>query len=105
MMRIRATKSSLYKLVISRMKRIGWNDYVPMRYTAFSKVPRSPSYFLAWTDYEFRYQAYFTTIFGRALLTVTKSELYYGGKLRREVFHVGVDELEQRCMLDKNARK
>lgn len=105
MKRIKTTKSGLYKLVLGRMKRLGWDGHVPMRYTAFSKVPRSPSYFLSWVADDCRYQAYLTACMGRALLTVTQCELFYGRTVRREVFHISLKKLEKRRMVDERPRK
>lgn len=78
MYKLKANKTSLYKLVA---------EYEPlpsMRRVMFTKTPRQPSYWLEWEDDKGLWcKAYLASCLGKPLLTIEKKE--FGGP---QVFHV-----------------
>ncbi|MEG2177201.1 MAG: hypothetical protein RRY97_10035, partial [Oscillibacter sp.] len=79
MLRLKANKTSLYKLVAA---------YVPMpimKWARFRKVPRSPDYFLDWHQENGYAQAFFSTCMGRPMLSVTVRDID-GHQVSRDVF-------------------
>jgi hypothetical protein len=88
-MRLKANKTSLYKLV---------KAYSPgiesVRHTQFSKTPRTRSYFLRWHNKDFEcYEAYLTACIGSPLLTVTSQE-------GRVVHRLSITELQALNMVE-----
>ena len=95
MLRLKVTKTSLYKLV---------SDYekLPlMRRTMFTKAPRQPDYWLEWLDSGGPWcEAYLAAVGGRAILSITKKELF-GSEVSRMVYSFSLKELEARGMVEE----
>ena len=97
MFRLKATKTSLYKLV---------HDYEPlppMRRTRFTKAFRSPDYRLEWADAAGLWcRALLSDCGGSALLAVTRKE-FCGPERSRVVYGLGLPELRRRGMVEEFA--
>jgi hypothetical protein len=66
MLKMKATKTSLYKLVSK------YTDLPGMRRVEFIKAPRRPDYWLDWITADgYNAKAFFSTIMGRPLLSIT----------------------------------
>lgn len=91
-LRLRATKTSLYKLV---------NRYEPLpllKWTEFWKAFRSPDFFLEWQAESGYAKAFFSTCCGRPLLSIEiKNE---GRTVFREVHKMDLEDLRARGMLE-----
>ena len=101
MLYIKATKTSLYKLVKAKMQTIPWLS-IPRKSkdTAFWKSQRRYDYFLEWTDTEYRYQVYLATVGGSPLLAVERWERWNTEKHHdREVIRLYLRELQEAGML------
>ena len=94
MMRLKATKTSLYNLVASR-------EYLPeMRETEFIKAPRCRDWWLKWYDGDMICKAFLSACMGSALLTVEKHE-WLGTTKSREVYRIAINELRVRGMIEE----
>ena len=95
MLRLKATKTSLYKLV---------HDYEPlppMRRTRFTKAYREPDYWLEWADADGLWcRAFLSSCGGSALLAVTRKE-FCGPEHSRVVYGLGLPELRRRGMVEE----
>ena len=95
MLRLKATKTSLYKLV---------SDYekLPlMKRTVFTKASRQPDYWLEWRDSGgLRCKAYLAAGGGRATLSITKKELF-GLEVSRMVYGLSLKDLKARGMVEE----
>jgi hypothetical protein len=92
MLRLKATKTSLYKLV---------KQYVPvpiMRRTEFKKVLRHPDYFLNWYQEDGFAQAFLAVSMGRPFLSVDVRDIE-GHQLSREVHDLTVEGLRELGMI------
>ena len=97
MLRLKANKTSLYKLVAEYVP-----DLPPMRTgTEFWKAKRHPDYFLEWVTREWNSaQAFFSTCMGRPLLSVTVQD-QDGHTVSREVYHLDLAGLRERSMVEE----
>ena len=96
MLRLKANKTSLYKLV---------SDYEgglpPMRRTRFAKADRRPDYSLEWTDTDGRRcQAFFCVSAGRALLTIERKRPFEPER-SRVVHGLAIGDLQARGMVEE----
>lgn len=95
MLRLKATKTSLYKLV---------HDYEPlppMGRTRFTKAFRNPDYWLEWADAAGLWcKAFLSVCGGSALLAVTRKE-FCGPERSRVVYGLGLPELRQLGMVEE----
>lgn len=93
-MRIKTTKTSLYKLV---------KRYVPvpiMRRTEFKKAPRQPDYFLNWHQEDGFAQAFLAVSMGRPFLSVDVRDID-GHQLSREIHNLTVEGLRELDMIEE----
>ena len=98
MLRLKATKTSLYTLVHF------YEPLPPMRRTQFTKAPRSPDYWLAWTDScGLCCKAFLSTCAGEPLLSITRCELW-GTEVSRVVHELALSDLQERGMVEEFAR-
>jgi len=95
MLRLKANKTSLYKLV-SRFTQLP-----TLRLTWFSKVPRTPSFFLEWSG---GYRAYLTTIMGVPKLSITVYDVD-GREMSRAVHNLTVTDLRFLGMVEEYTPK
>lgn len=97
MLRLRATKTSLYKLVAEYV-----DDLPPMRTGAkFWKAPRVPDYFLEWVTPGWdRAQAFFAACMGKPMLSVTVRDCE-GHEVSRQVYDLTVEDLRERGMVER----
>ncbi len=95
MLRLKASKTSLYKLV-SRVTQLPI-----LKLTWYSKVPRVPSYFLEWRG---GYRAYLTTIMGRPMLSIAVYDVD-GREVSRDVHNLTVVDLRSLGMVEEYAPK
>lgn len=82
-LRIKANKTSLYRLVSE------YATLPPMGQTRYNKAHRCRSYWLRWGEYS----AYLSTVGGGVLLSID------GGK--RKVYTITVEDLRQRGMIEE----
>lgn len=96
MLRLKATKTSLYKLVAEYVK-----DLPPIRSgTEFIKYFRARSYALEWATKDWnRAHAYFSTCMGRPLLAIEVRD--DGHTVSRVVHKVDPDDLRRRGMVEE----
>ena len=89
-MRLKATKTNLYRLTLK---------YVPeiptMRQTEFSKAPRSQSWWLRWWNDTQRCEVYFSAVAGLARLIIYPSN---------QVMPISLDELQQYDLIDNKEK-
>lgn len=95
MLRLRATKTSLYRLV---------SDYEilpPMRRVRLTKAYRTPDWWLKWTDADgLLCVAFFSTCMGKALLSIEKKE-FCGPEVSRVVYGLDLEDLRSRGMVEE----
>lgn len=95
MLRLKANKTSLYRLV-------GQYAKLPkMNKTEFIKAPRHPDYWLKWFDGEF-YEAFLVACAGSPLLSVERQDSD-GHTITREVYGLNIGDLRQRGMIEDTA--
>lgn len=95
MLRLKATKTSLYKLVRD------FEPLPPMRRTQFTKAFREPDYWLEWRDAGGLWcKAFLSVCGGSALLAVTRKE-FCGPERSRVVHGLGLPELRKRGMVEE----
>lgn len=94
MLRLKANKTSLYKLVA---------EFTPLpgiRRVDFIKAPRTPDYWLEWATGDGSAKAFLSTIMGRPLLSITIRDVD-GSYLSYEVHDLSVDGLRDRGMVEE----
>lgn len=96
MLRLKACKTSLYKLVAEYVK-----DLPPMRSgTEFIKYFSTPDYALEWVTKDWnRAHAFFSTCMGRPLLAIEVRD--DGHTVSREVHTLAVADLRERGMVEE----
>lgn len=96
MLRLKACKTSLYKLVEEYVK-----DLPPMRSgTNFVKYQRATAYAMEWVTEDWnRARAYFSTCMGRPLLAIEVRD--DGHMVSREVHTLAVADLRERGMVEE----
>lgn len=95
MLRLKANKTSLYKLVSDYKK------LPPMRRVTFTKAPRQPDYWLERTDADgLRCKAYLAGGAGRSLLAITRKEVG-GPEVSRVVYSLELEGLRERGMVEE----
>lgn len=93
MLRLKANKTSLYKLVA---------EFVPLpgiRRVDFTKAPRTQDYWLKWDTGDGYAKAFLSTIMGRPLLSITIRDVD-GSQLSYKVHNLSVDGLRDRSMVE-----
>ena len=94
MKRLKATKTSLHKLV-------GKFAMLPsVRKVYFAKAPRSRDYWLEWSTTEGFAKAYFSVCMGRPLLSITIRDMD-GIQISRKVHTLSVQELRDYGMVEE----
>ena len=95
MFRLKANKTSLYKLVGE------FEDLPPMRRVTITKAYRAPDWWLKWTDADgLLCVAFFSTCMGKALLSIDKKE-FCGPQVSRVVHDLDTKDLLERGMVEK----
>lgn len=96
MLRLKATKTSLYKLV-------GTFERLPgMRKTEFIKAKRHPDYWLKWSDSaaDLFYEAFFAACGGSPLLVITAKD-WDNHETSRRVHTLAIADLRERDMIEE----
>lgn len=97
MFRLKATKTSLYKLVGV------YEDMPPMRQVTITKAYRTPDWWLKWTDVDgLLCVAFFSTCLGKPLLAIEKKE-FCGPQVSRVVHGLDTKDLLERGMVEEFA--
>ena len=98
MLRLKATKTSLYKLVARYV-----DNLPPMRSgTEFIKYPRTPDYALDWITPEWdTAHAFFSTCMGLPLLSVEIRSGETGKTVSRTTHALGLQDLRERGMIEE----
>lgn len=96
MWRIKANKTSLYKLVAEYAALPG------TRRVRFWKAFRQSDYFLDWTQENGYAQAVLCACLGRPMITVTVRDID-GHQLSREVYRPALADLQERGMIEEVA--
>ena len=94
MLRLKANKTSLYKLVA------GFTPLPGIRRVDFAKAPGTPDYWLEWATGDGYAKALLSTIMGRPLLSITIRDVD-GSQLSYEVHNLSVDGLRDRGMVEE----
>ena len=95
MFRLKANKTSLYKLVGE------FEDLPPMRRVTITKAYRAPDWWLKWTDADgLLCVAFFSTCMGKALLSIDKKE-FCGPQVSRVVHDLDAKDLLERGMVEE----
>ncbi len=90
MLRLKANKTGLYKLVAE------YEALPPMRQVTATKAYRSPDWWLKWTDADgLLCVAFLATCLGKPLLSIEKKE--FGGPLVSRVVH----DLDAKALLER----
>lgn len=95
MLRLKANKTSLYRLVRNYDPAVGG-----FRNVEFHKIPRQPDYFLDWGGGGLRCHAFFATCMGKPLLSITKSD-FDGNTVSRATHTLDLEDLRQRGMVEE----
>lgn len=98
MQQLRANKTDLYRLVLSRVKELEWAQLPQLRHSVFHKAYGRPSYFLEWSIQGIHYQAYFAAVAGSPLLAIEQTA--EGHTEHREVFQIPLSELRERGLIE-----
>lgn len=98
MLRLKANKTSLYKLVAERVK-----DLPPMRTgTEFKKYPHSRSYALGWITPEWNTaRALLTAIMGNPVLSIEVRDGTSGKIVYRNIYPAHIEILKKRGMVEE----
>ena len=98
MLRLKATKTSLYKLVAEFVPNLP-----PIRSgTSFTKYPRTPDYALDWITQEWdTAHAFFSTCMGRPLLSIEIRSGETGKTVSRNVYNLDLQDLRERGMVEE----
>jgi hypothetical protein len=94
MLRLKANKTSLYKLVAE------YTDLPSPRRVEFIKAPRTPDYWLDWATGDGYAKAFFSTIMGRPLLSITVRD-DDGNPVSYIVHRPTVSDLRERGMIEE----
>ena len=96
MLRLKATKTSLYKLVAA------YEALPGIHKSEFIKAHRRPDYWLKWHGSEAdRFcKAFFATTLGRPLLAITIED-WDGHEISRRVHALTIEDLRERGMLEE----
>lgn len=103
MLRLKATKTSLYELAAYYA---GDNDWfaTPRRpKTEFTKAPGRPDYFLQWRADGHLYQVFLAAVLGKASLTFERRER--GKVLNKRTYRLDVQELRDRGMVEEKPKR
>ena len=95
MFRLKANKTSLYKLVGE------YENLPPMRQVTITKAYRVPGWWMKWTDADgLLCVAFFDTCMGKPLLSIEKKELC-GPQVSRMVHALDTKDLLERGMVEE----
>lgn len=95
MLRLKANKTSLYRLVSD------YENLPPMRRTRFTKAPRQPDYCLEWQDAGGLWcKAYIAAGLSRVVLSIEKKE-FCGPMVSRMVYGLTTEDLRARGMTEE----
>ena len=95
MFRLKANKTSLYKLVGS------YEAMPPMRRVTIKTAHRAPDWWLKWTDADgLLCVAFFSTCLGKPLLSIEKKE-FGGPRVSRVVHDLDAKDLLERGIVEK----
>ncbi len=95
MLRLKANKTSLYKLVAD------YEDLPSMRHVTFTKASRTPDYWLRWVDADgLSCVAFFATCVGKPMLSIEKNKLG-SPRLSYIVHTLAVKDLLERGMVER----
>ena len=98
MLYLKATKTSLYKLVRDKTQLILWINLPPMGKTRFRKALRHPDYFLEWYRDGCSFRAFLSVCGGSPLLSI---ECCQGEEeSHREIIKLTLEELRERGMAE-----
>lgn len=98
MLRLKANKTSLYKLVAAYV-----DNLPPMRRgTKFVKYPRRPDYALDWITPKWNTaHAFLSTCMGRPLLAIEITDEETGKTVSRKVYSLNLKDLRERGMVEE----
>lgn len=98
MLRLKTTKTSLYRLVAEYVANLP-----PMRSgTQFIKYLRRPDYAMDWITPEWdTAHAFFSTCMGRPLLSIEIKDGETGETVSREVYNLDLQDLRERGMVEE----
>ena len=95
MLRLKATKTKLYKLVRE------YEILPPMRRTTFAKAPGRTDYWMRWaSDFGLWCEALFAAVGGKPKLIITKKEPG-GPEVSRMVYTLSINDLTDRGMTEE----
>lgn len=95
MLRLKANKTSLYRLVRT------YEVMPPMRRVTITKAYRTPDWWLKWTDTDgLLCKAFFSTCWGEPLLAIEK-KVFGGPQVSRVVYELDVKDLMKRGMVEE----
>ena len=97
MVRLKATKTRLYKLVAEYM-----DNLPPMRSVQFVKYQRKPDYALEWVTTDGHdAHAFFAATMGRPILSVEIHDREAGKMVSRRVYNLELKALRERGMVEE----
>lgn len=97
MMRLKANKSSLYKLVKDHDESV-----TGIRSCEFHKSFRSPSYSLDWSSDGLWCHAFFSTCLGKPMLAIKKKDVD-GTEVSWRTFDLSISDLRERNMIEEKS--
>lgn len=102
MLRLKATKTSLYELAAYYAGDNDWFAMPPRSKTEFIKAPRTRDYFLRWWADGCRYEVFLSAVLGKPLLAFEKRE---HGKSNRRTYTLEVQELRDHGMVEEKPKR
>lgn len=103
MLRLKATKTSLYELAAYFAGDHEWFTMPPRPKTEFIKAPGRPDYFLQWRADGYLYQVFLAAVFGKVSLTFERWE--QGKVLNKRTYRLDVQELRERGMVEEKPKR
>lgn len=95
MLRLKTTKTKLYKLVKE------YETLPPMCRMTFAKADRRPDYWMRWhNDFDLRCDVFIAAVGGKPKLVITKTEPG-GPQVSRMVYTLDIKELMERGMVEE----
>lgn len=102
---IKATKTSLYNLVLEKFQGVPWVNIPPKKWTVFHKAYRRHDYFLDWFHGDHRYRVFLAPVGGSPLLSIEQLDWLTGEEQNRMVVKLTLDELRTAGMLGERTTK
>ena len=102
---IKATKTSLYNLVLEKFQGVPWVNIPPKKWTVFHKVYRRHDYFLDWSCGDHRYRVFLAQMCEYPFMSIEQLDWSTGEEQNLMIINLTLDELRAVRMLGERTKK